>query len=305
VEVDWIASPLCLSHERLVIRKVTKESFMNAPDTPQAVSVSQATDSARAMRKAQPPHTAPVVALFSTCINDVMYPQSCEAAATVLERLGCKVEVPLAQTCCGQIFTNTGYYKEALGSVRSFVSAFSPYDYVVGTSGSCIASVRDQHPMLAEHANDRDLMTAVEQLRPRVFEFTEFLIDILGVDEVGAFFPHTVTFHLTCHSMRMAKLGERPLRLLENVEGLCFAPIDSYEQCCGFGGTFSLKNDAVSVALASQKAASVLASGAEYLVTVDNACALNIGGRLHREGAGVKTIHLAEVLASTHEHPLG
>jgi L-lactate dehydrogenase complex protein LldE len=287
---------------------------MDTPNTPksrQAKSASQTENARQTTPAAQrpsgacPPGTAPVVALFSTCINDVMYPQSCEAAAIVLERLGCKVEVPLAQTCCGQIFTNTGYYKEALGSVKSFVNAFSSYDYVVGTSGSCIASVRDQHPMLAEYANDRSLMAAVERLRPRVLELTEFLIDILGTDEVGAFFPHTVTFHLTCHSIRMAKLGERPLRLLEKVEGIDLAPLDGYEQCCGFGGTFSLKNDAVSVALAHQKAASVLASGAEYLVTVDNACALNIGGRLHREGADVKTIHLAEVLASTREHPFG
>jgi L-lactate dehydrogenase complex protein LldE len=245
------------------------------------------------------------VALFSTCINDVMYPQSCEAAAIVLERLGCSVSVPLQQTCCGQIFTNTGYYKEALGSVRSFVRAFGGYDYIVGTSGSCIASVRDQHPMLAEHSGDAKLLAEVLRLQPRVYEFTEFLIDVLGVTSVNAYFPHKVTFHLTCHSMRMAKLGDRPLKLLQNVEGISFAPLDSYEQCCGFGGTFSLKNDAISVALAEQKAASVIASGADYLVTVDNACALNIGGRLHREGSAVKTVHLAEVLASTREKTLG
>jgi L-lactate dehydrogenase complex protein LldE len=247
----------------------------------------------------------PTVAMFATCINDVMFSQSCDAAATVLERLGCRVELPLRQTCCGQIFTNTGYYKEALGSVRSFVRAFRDFDYVVGTSGSCIASVRDQHPMLARFAKDERLADEVDRLLPRVFEFTEFLVDVLGVEQVAAYFPHKVTFHLTCHSMRMAKLGERPLRLLERVEGISFTPLDGYEQCCGFGGTFSLKNDALSVAMAAEKAASVMASGAEYLVTVDNACALNIGGRLSREGSSVKTIHLAEVLASTRERVLG
>jgi len=242
---------------------------------------------------------APTVGLFATCINDVMYPQAAVAAALVLERLGCKVELPYAQTCCGQIFTNTGYYQEALGSVRSYVKAFSDYDFVVGVSGSCIASVRDQHPMLAEWSGDEGLAHAVAGVVAKSYELTEFLLDVLGVEDVGASFPHRVTFHLTCHSLRMAKLGERPLRLMEKVRGLELVMLDGYEQCCGFGGTFALKNEAVSAALVAQKAESVAATGAEYLVTVDNACALNIGGRLHRQGSAVQTIHLAEVLAST------
>jgi L-lactate dehydrogenase complex protein LldE len=229
-----------------------------------------------------------------------MFPESCTAAAAVLSRLGCHVEVPKAQTCCGQIFANTGYFDEALGSVRSFVKAFAPFDYVVGVSGSCVASVRDQHPMLAQHSGDATLIAAVDRLVPRVYELTEFLIDILGTDDVGAYFPHRVTFHLTCHSLRMAHLGDRPLRLLKNVGGLTFTELSTFEECCGFGGTFSLKNSAVSAALVSNKATSVIATGAEYLVTVDNACAMNIEGRLSREGSQIKVVHLAEVLASTH-----
>jgi L-lactate dehydrogenase complex protein LldE len=243
------------------------------------------------------------VALFSTCINDVMYPESCLAAVTVLERLGCKVSVPYEQTCCGQIFSNTGYFKEALRCVKSYVEAFSDYDYVVGVSGSCVTAVRDQHPMLAAKLGDSALRLAVQSVVAKTYEFTEFIVDVLGLRDVGAFFPHTVTFHLTCHSLRMAKLGTRPMQLMEAVSGLELIDLNLKDTCCGFGGTFSLKNAALSAALVTDKAAHVQETKAEYLVTVDNACALNIGGRLHREGSPIKTLHLAEVLASTKDRP--
>ncbi|MDR3316430.1 MAG: (Fe-S)-binding protein [Coriobacteriales bacterium] len=239
------------------------------------------------------------VALFAICMNDVMYPQTCEATVALLERLGCEVVFPEEQTCCGQMFTNTGYHAEALGSVRSYVKAFTAYDYIVGPSGSCVASVRDQHPMLAAETGDKVLMQAVAAVVAKTYELTEFLIDVLGVEDVGAYFPHTVTFHPTCHAMRMAKIGDRPYRLLDKVEGLTLLPLAEYDQCCGFGGTFSVKNDVMSAAMVADKAAEVIKTGAEYLVNVDNACLMNIGGRLHREGSAVKTIHLAEILAST------
>jgi L-lactate dehydrogenase complex protein LldE len=241
------------------------------------------------------------VALFATCINDVMYPEACIATVRLLERLGCEVALPLEQTCCGQIFTNTGYHAEALGAVRAYVEAFSCFDYVVGPSGSCVASVRDQHPLLAAETQDEDFTRTVVATVAKTYELSEFLIDVLGIEDVGAYFPHTVTFHPTCHAVRMAKIGDRPQRLLAQVQGLRLVPLVDADQCCGFGGTFSVKNDLMSAAMVSDKAREVMGAGAEYLVNVDNACLMNIGGRLHREGSPVKTIHRAEILASPND----
>ncbi|PZQ48297.1 MAG: Fe-S oxidoreductase, partial [Phenylobacterium zucineum] len=218
---------------------------------------------------------------------------------SVLERLGCRVEFPLEQTCCGQMFTNTGYFDAAVPDVRNYVKAFSGYDYVVGPSGSCVGAVRHQHPMLAEHARDVKLAEAVEEVVAKTYDLSEFLVDVLGVTDVGAYFPHRVTYHPTCHSVRVAKVGDRPYRLLQSVKGIDLVELPAADQCCGFGGTFSVKNPDVSVAMASDKARHVMETGAEYLVTGDNACLMNIGGILHRQNAGVKTIHLAEILAHT------
>ncbi len=241
------------------------------------------------------------VALFATCINDTMFPGTPKAVVKVLERLGCTLVFPKEQTCCGQMLTNTGYYSQAVSSVRSYVRAFSDYDYVVGPSGSCIGAVRHQHPMLAEHARDKGLQREAESLVKRTYDFSEFLIDVLQVTDVGAHFPHRVTYHPTCHSVRVAKVGDRPTQLLQAVDGLKLLPLRDSDQCCGFGGTFSMKNPDVSVAMGADKARNVMDTGAEYLVTGDNACLMHIGGLLHRMNAGVKPIHLAEILAHTKE----
>ncbi|MDR2036257.1 MAG: (Fe-S)-binding protein, partial [Coriobacteriales bacterium] len=165
----------------------------------------------------------------------------------------------------------------------------------------CVASVREQHPLLARQTGDAALVEAVERVVARTYELTEFLVDVLGVEDVGACFNHTVTFHPTCHAVRVARLGVRPYRLLAQVKGLTLLPLQESDQCCGFGGTFSVKNSLLSAALVANKACEVAKTGAEYLVTVDNACLMNIGGRLHREDSRVKTIHLAEILATTEE----
>lgn len=243
------------------------------------------------------------VALFATCINDVMFPTTPKAVVTVLERLGCTVEFPMEQTCCGQMFTNTGYFDEAVPAVRAYVDAFEGYDYIVAPSGSCTGAVRHQHPMLAEHSGDKALAARVEKVVARTYDFTEFLVDVLGVTDVGAYFPHRVTYHPTCHSVRVAKVGDRPYQLLSAVKGIDLVPLPDADQCCGFGGTFSVKNADVSVAMGTDKAARVIETGAEYLITGDNACLMHIGGLLHREKAGVTPIHLAEVLAHTEGGP--
>ncbi len=247
--------------------------------------------------------SAPRVALFATCINDTMFPGTAVATTKVLSRLGCTVEFPVKQTCCGQMFTNTGYADEAMGSVRTFVEAFGSYDYVVGPSGSCVGSVRDQHPMLADLAGDDGLVREVAALAPRVYDLSEFIVDVLGVEDVGAYFPHRVTYHSTCHSLRVAKVGDRPERLLKAVKSLTYLPLANATECCGFGGTFSMKNADLSVSMAADKARHVRDTGAEVLVAGDNSCLLNVGGILNRQRSGIRIMHLAEVLASTEEAP--
>jgi len=241
------------------------------------------------------------VALFITCINDVMYPPTGRATVQLLERLGCTVEFPREQTCCGQMTTNTGYFDESVPTVRSYVKAFSDYDYVVSPSGSCTAAVRDQHPVIAQHSRDQGLVREVEAIHQRVFDVPEFLVDVLGVTDVGAYFPHLVTYHPSCHGKRFLRLGDKPLDLLRNVRGLTLADLPDADQCCGFGGTFSVKNPDVSAAMANDKARHVRETGAEYVVAGDNSCLMNIGGVLSRQNSGVKPIHLVEILAQTED----
>ncbi|WP_026377544.1 (Fe-S)-binding protein [Aestuariimicrobium kwangyangense] len=245
----------------------------------------------------------PSVALFATCINDTMFPGTAIATVRLLERLGCTVTFPEAQTCCGQMLTNTGYIAQAEPVVRTFVRAFEGADYVVGPSGSCVGSARHQHPMIASKVGDEGLRRASETLNQRVFELSEFLVDVLGVTDVGAWFPHRVTFHPTCHSIRVAGVGDRPQRLLREVGGIDLVDLPDADQCCGFGGTFSVKNPDVSVSMGSDKARSAVSTGAEYLVAGDNSCLMHIGGLLSRSKSPVTPIHLAEILASTREDP--
>ncbi|MDN5570592.1 MAG: (Fe-S)-binding protein [Propionibacteriaceae bacterium] len=241
------------------------------------------------------------VALFATCISDTMTPETPKAVVRVLERLGCTVEFPRSQTCCGQMMTNTGYFDAALGSVRNYVRSFAGYDHIVSGSGSCLASVREQHVMLADRAGDHELAAQAAAVAAKSHEFSEFLLDVLGVTDVGAYFPFRVTYHPTCHGKRFLRLGDRHERLLRAVEGLELVPLPAADQCCGFGGTFSVKNPDVSIAMASDKARHVLETEADYVIAGENACLMNIGGVLHRNRTGVQAIHLAEVLAHTHD----
>ncbi len=239
------------------------------------------------------------VAVFVTCLNDTMFPGTGTAVVRLLRRLGVDVEFPAAQTCCGQMHVNTGYVAEAVPIVRTFVEAFAGYDAVVAPSGSCAASVRHQHRLVARRSGDPRLAREVATISPRVYELSEFLIDVLGVVDVGAYFPHRVTLHPTCHSRRMLGVGDKPEQLLRAVRGLTLVDLPEAHECCGFGGTFALKNPDVSVAMGSDKARHVRETGAEVLVAGDNSCLMHIGGLLTRERAGIRAMHLAEVLAST------
>jgi L-lactate dehydrogenase complex protein LldE len=238
------------------------------------------------------------VALMVTCLNDALFPEAGKAVVTLLRRVGVDVEFPVAQTCCAQPMVNTGYLDEAVPVVRNFVDAFAGYDHVVTPSGSCAGSARHQHALVARRSGDSGLATAVAEVAPKVVELTEFLVDVLGVTDVGASFPHTVTYHPTCHSLRMLGVGDRPLQLLRAVRGIRLVDLPAAESCCGFGGTFAVKNADTSVAMGSDKARNVVASGAEVLVAGDSSCLMHIGGLLSRQRSGIRVMHLAEVLAS-------
>jgi L-lactate dehydrogenase complex protein LldE len=243
------------------------------------------------------------VALQITCINDAMFPQTGRAVVRLLRRLGIDVDFPTGQTCCGQPMVNTGYLDEAVPAVRRYVEAFADYDAVVTPSGSCAGSVRHQHALVARRAGDPGLESAVATLAPKAYELSEFLVDVVGVTDVGAYFPHRVTYHPTCHSLRMLGVGDRPRRLLEAVRGMTLVDLPLANECCGFGGTFAVKNADTSVAMGADKARHVRETGAEVLVAGDNSCLMHIGGLLSRQQGGVRTLHLAEVLASTEEEP--
>jgi L-lactate dehydrogenase complex protein LldE len=236
------------------------------------------------------------VALFITCINDTIYPRTGQAVVTLLERLGVEVEFPQDQTCCGQPQFNTGYRSEAVPLARRYAEVFADYDYIVVPSGSCAAMVRDNHPRMDTGASGAPVAAT--------YELTEFLVDVLGVTDVGAYYPHTVTYHPTCHGLRMLGLGDRPRRLLESVKGLRLRELAGAEECCGFGGTFAVKNADVSAAMGADKARHIEETDAEAICTVDNSCLMHIGGILTRRGSAVRPVHLAEILASTEEATL-
>jgi L-lactate dehydrogenase complex protein LldE len=238
-------------------------------------------------------------ALFITCFNDTMFPGTGRAVVTLLERLGVHVEFPMEQTCCGQMHFNTGYRAETVPLVRRFVRAFGDCEAVVSPSASCVGMVRENYAALAEDAGDPGLRRAVEELLPRVHELTEYLVERLGREDVGAYFPHAVTYHPTCHSLRVLHAGDRPLTLLRSVRGIDVRELPGAAQCCGFGGTFAVKNADTSAAMATDKVRAILDTGAEVCVSADNSCLMHLGGTLARQRAGVRVMHLAEVLAAT------
>jgi L-lactate dehydrogenase complex protein LldE len=239
------------------------------------------------------------VDLFITCLNDALFPRTGVATVRILERLGHTVRFNEAQTCCGQMHLNTGYRPEAVALIRRFIDAFRDSEAVVSPSGSCVAMVRDLAPRAAEWAGDHALEREAEALSPRVFELSEFLVKHLGVEDVGAYFPHRVTFHPSCHAMRVLKVGDAPLRLLRKVRGMTLVELPSAEQCCGFGGTFSIKNAETSTAMMTDKIQNILGVGAEVCTAGDNSCLMHIGGGLARLRSGTRVLHLAEILAST------
>lgn len=236
------------------------------------------------------------VALFITCLDDTLFPGVGEAVTQVLRHVGCEVVFPLGQACCGQMHYNTGYHRECLPMVDTFVRAFGDAEAIVSPSASCVDMVRQQYPVLVRSQHLSGLADDVDRIGVRTYEFTEFLTRRLGITDVGASYPHRVAYHPTCHSLRALRLGDGPIRLLQAVRGLELACLEEEDTCCGFGGTFAVKNPDVSAAMLTDKMRSVLTSRCEVLTAVDMSCLMHIGGGLRRLGAGVRTLHLAEIL---------
>jgi L-lactate dehydrogenase complex protein LldE len=241
------------------------------------------------------------IALIATCLGDAMFPSVPRATVRLLERLGHEVVFPAGQTCCGQMHVNTGYLAEALPVVRHHVEVFegASWDVAVAPSGSCVGSVRHQQAMVARRFGEVDLAERATALSDRTYELSELLVDVLGVTDVGAYYPHRVTYHPTCHSLRMLRVGDKPLALLRAVSGIDLVELPAADQCCGFGGTFALKNSAVSSAMLADKVAAISQTGASVCSAGDASCLMHIGGGLARLESGARTVHLAEILAST------
>src|SRR4030088_1921371 len=229
--------------------------------------------------------------IFITCLTDTLFPQTGQAMVTLLERLGMQLDFPREQTCCGQMHYNTGYVRASLPRV------FADSELIVAPSASCVAMVREHYVKAA--GDDERLREQVELLAPRVLELSEVLVDRLGIEDVGAYFPHRVTYHPTCHGLRMLALGDRPLRLLKAVKGIDYVALAQSNECCGFGGTFAIKNADTSIAMLSDKVRAILDTGAEICTAAESSCLMHIAGALSRQRTGVRSMHLAEILAQT------
>jgi L-lactate dehydrogenase complex protein LldE len=237
----------------------------------------------------------PRVALFVTCLVDLHRPTVGFAAIRLLERAGCQVEVPRAQTCCGQPAYNSGDRATTRDLARGVIEAFGGYDYVVAPSGSCAGMIRTHMPHLFD--DDPNLRARADALAARTYELVSFLTDVMRMERVDAAYPGTVTYHDSCSGLRELGVKQQPRRLLGSVQGLTIREMAEPEVCCGFGGTFCVKYPDISVRMVSDKAADVAATGADTLLAGDMGCLLNMAGRLQRDGKNVHVRHVAEVLA--------
>lgn len=234
------------------------------------------------------------VSLFITCLSDALYPRVGEAMVRILARYGIEVHFPEAQTCCGQPAFNSGYWDEARTSAQTLIQAFADSDYVISPSGSCTGMIHHYYPKLFE--NDPQLLAKANALREKTYEFTQFLVNVLGITDLGAVFPHKVTYHPSCHGSRLLGIKQEPLQLMEQVKGLDLVPLPFAEDCCGFGGTFAVKMSDISGAMVTEKTDHVLETEAEVLVGLDLGCLMNISGNLRFRGKPVRVMHLAELL---------
>ena len=239
------------------------------------------------------------VSIFITCLVDQLFPDVGDAMVATLRRLGLEVSFNDAQTCCGQVAFNTGYRPEARAMAEHFVQVFEsdPAEFIVAPSGSCTAMVRNYYGELFHGPDDREWRERLTRVRPRLREFSEFIVNELGVEDVGARFPARVTYHDACHLLRELGISDQPRRLIRAVRDVDFVEMEAPDTCCGFGGTFSVKYGEISNAILQEKLARIANSGVEYVVANDSSCLMQIAGGLSRAGSPVKAMHLTELLA--------
>ncbi|MFX0560202.1 (Fe-S)-binding protein [Tepidibacillus infernus] len=234
------------------------------------------------------------ISLFATCITDMFYPDAGKAAVNLLRRFGVEVDFPQGQTCCGQPSYNSGYMEETRQAAKQMIRAFENSEYIIGLSGSCSSMLKVYYPELFE--NDPEWYPKAVALSKKVYEFSQFFVDVLGITDVGAELNTAVTLHIACHTRRGMGVVDQPEAMLKAVKGLKFVPIPNAEDCCGFGGTFSVKNHLISEEMVQEKSEHVLETGAKILVGTDMACLMNIGGRLRHNGKPLPMMHIAELL---------
>jgi len=233
------------------------------------------------------------VSLFITCLSDIMAPDVGKNTLELLERTGCEVDFPESQTCCGQPAFNSGYLKDAKAAMKQTMKAFKDSEYVVGPSGSCVGMLKEYEKVFAD---DPEWKAEAKKLAEKTYEITQFLVDVLKITNIGSTFEGKVTYHPSCHMTRILGVKEAPKKLLENVEGVELVELPIAEDCCGFGGTFAVKNSVISGEMVKEKSQHVTETEAEYLVGGDMGCLMNIGGRMQREGKNVKIVHITEIL---------
>lgn len=235
------------------------------------------------------------VALFIPCIVDASYPEVGEAVVTVLQRAGVKVHYPVRQTCCGQPAYNSGFRKIAVKAAKHFIEVFEKAEAVVSPSGSCVHMVRRHYPQLL--CQDGQWRDRAEVVSRKTHEFSEFLVDVLGITNVGAYFKGRVTYHDSCHLSRGLGINAQPRQLIGKIQGATFVEMDDSDRCCGFGGAFSVKYPEISACLTEDKVKNILATGADVVVGGDMGCLMNIEGMLHRKRSRVKALHIAQILS--------
>jgi L-lactate dehydrogenase complex protein LldE len=235
------------------------------------------------------------VTLFATCIVDMFQSNVGKATVELLERLGCEIDFPESQVCCGQPSYNSGYVKETKEAMKRMIDTFIDAEYIVSPSGSCITMFHEYQHIFK---GDPIWEPKAKKLAEKSFELTQFIVDVLKIEDVGARFEGSVTYHTSCHMTRLLGVKKAPMILLSNVKGLKFTELPGKEQCCGFGGTFAVKMAQISEQMVDEKVRHVEETGAEYLIGADAACLMNIGGRIDRVGKPIKVLHIAEVLNS-------
>jgi L-lactate dehydrogenase complex protein LldE len=232
--------------------------------------------------------------IFITCVCDIFFPHVGEAMTRILEKQGVILDFPPEQICCGQPAFNSGDWNDARNVARTVLDAFKDSEYIVAPAGSCLSAIKEYYPLLFE--NDHHYKPLADRIVSRVYEFSTFMVQVLGVEDIGARFPYKVTYHPSCHTTRL--LGADPYvhALLKNIKDMSYVELPHGEMCCGFGGTFSVKLPEISEAMVDEKASNIIKTGADVLVGTDMSCLMNIGGRLRKQGSPIKVMHIAELL---------